>query len=483
MTNQSLTVHRITRATHSLPEIAALFRPRGLGRFGSGIACWIPSALATAPGLTPQTLTLATHRLPQSEAVAIQLVPTKQLELTATELDSLWRTLATEIAVKAKTLIAWSTNTAQADAGLTILGYTIAPCGTRLGRRLAWFTALERAKTAPEATWPIRLLIKRLTNSPPTPSQSVPPALAPATNIHARSVRSRSFDTTAIIRYPWQTPLRGKIRKQRQAPPRNYQERISAVQAWWKASQAHREARRLQWADLPYRLQRGADTPPETATHGNRLNTERLLALANIIRSTTSAGPRAYPMHLAETSSWRFSMFEPDILYHPGGAAITGITGLAERLWGSFGLDGSPALRAWAVLGLSPREATMLVHFDDVELADDEWPLLLRSITALHAERVLRTKARTPKRSLKVIWADVLCEANLIVAHSPDRWTMTAQARALAERAYISLCDEVLQNLPRTQRTQRNADQYLWAQHRAGVEIEFKAAQLATTTR
>ena len=188
-------------------------------------------------------------------------------------------------------------------------------------------------------------------------------------------------------------------------------------------------------------------------------------------------------MHLAETSSWRFSMFEPDILYHPGGAAITGITGLAERLWGSFGLDGSPVLRAWAVLGLSPREATMLVHFDAVELADDEWPLLLRSITALHAERVLRTKARTPKRSLKVIWADVLCEANLIVAHSPDRWTMTAQARALAERAYISLFDEVLQNLPRTQRTPRNAHQYLWAQHRAGVDIEFKAAQLATTTR
>ena len=104
-------------------------------------------------------------------------------------------------------------------------------------------------------------------------------------------------------------------------------------------------------------------------------------------------------------------------------------------------------------------------------------PLLLRSITALHAERVLRIKARTPKRSLKVIWADVLGEANLIVAHSPDRWTMTAQARALAERAYISLCDEVLQNLPRTQ-TQRNADQYLWAQHRAGVEIEFKAGSI-----
>ena len=166
-------------------------------------------------------------------------------------------------------------------------------------------------------------------------------------------------------------------------------------------------------------------------------------------------------------------MFEPDILYHPDGAVLTGLAGIAERLWGSFGLDGSPVLRAWTVLGLSPREATMLIHFDDIKLADGEWPLLLQSITALHAGRVLRTKAAYPTHSLKAIWADVLTKANLITAHSNDRWTMTFQARAQAERAYSSLCDEVHQNLPARHRSRDAADTYLWAQHRAGALVEF----------
>ena len=412
-------------------------------------------------------------RLPRTHAIAIQLTPSEALQLNPLELDTLWRTLATDMSVRAKTLIAWSANPAQDDVGLTILGYAVAPCGTRLGRRLAWFTSLERTGVSLETAWPVRLLADRLGNRARTPNESIRLASASTTNVQARSVRSRAFDTAAIIRYPWQTPFRGKIRKQRHAPPRNQWQRASAAHAWWKASESDRLARRHQWAALPYRLQQAADIPPVTSTHRNPVNTDRLLALGSIVQTIASAGVKAYPMHLAQISSWRFSMFEPDILYHPGGAVLTGIAGLAERLWGSFGLDGSPVLRAWATLGLSPREATMLVHFDDIEMANDEWPLLLRSITALHAEQVLRTKARLPKRPLKSIWTDVLSETNLISAHSADRWTMSTRARGFAERAYLSLCEEVQRALPSAHRTQRNADRYLWVQHRAGAEIDI----------
>ena len=468
MTAQPVTIERITRATHTLPEIAALFRPPGSGRIGCGIACWVDSSLASAPGLNPHTLSMATRRLARSEAVAIRLTPTAPLELSAGELDTLWRGVATDIAVRAKTLIFWSANT-----GLTILGYGVAPCGTRLDRRLAWFSSLERPTARPEATWPVRMLVKTLDRNRQKLARYVDlPATAPI-KAQARSARSRAFDRRPIIRYPWQTPFRGSIEKQRHPAPRNFQERNEAVHSWWITSKADRVARRHQWAGLPRRFQHAAATPPGIPAYGKQPSTQRLRELANIIQSTTSAGPRAYPMHLAHTSSWRFSMFEPDILYHPDGAVLTGIAGIAERLWGSFGLDGSPVLRAWTVLGLSPREATMLIHFDDIEFADDEWPLLLQSITALHAERVLRTKAAYPTHSLKAIWADVLTKANLIAAHSNDRWTMIFQARAQAERAYSSLCDEVQQNLPARHRSRDAADTYLWAQHRAGALVEF----------
>ena len=348
MTAQPVTIERITRATHTLPEIAALFRPPGSGRIGCGIACWVDSSLASAPGLNPHTLSMATRRLARSEAVAIRLTPTAPLELSAGELDTLWRGVANRHRGKSEDadfLVSQHRthhprircrsmrNTARPPARMVQLtGATNRTTRSHLARPYA----RQYTRQKPPKTRPIRRLACDRAHQGAGAQRAI------------TGIRSAPDHQVSVA-----NPFPRLNRKTTPSGPAKLPgaERSRSQLVDHFESRPSRPTASMGWP--PRRFQHAAATPPGIPAYGKQPSTQRLRELANIIQSTTSAGPRAYPMHLAHTSSWRFSMFEPDILYHPDGAVLTGIAGIAERLWGSFGLDGSPVLRAWTVVGLS----------------------------------------------------------------------------------------------------------------------------------